>query len=106
MAIGVKSNNGNVATLLVEFKLNANLNSTKDMISSISEGDYKDKIKNTKILLFGSGIPVCSNNIFIFNSECKEVAKKIISQKLANASALVFTIAEFKTKYFDFPDNN
>lgn len=96
IVLGIIDLNGNnKLSLLVDFKLNCN--GTK----SLSDSDCKDKIKDSKILLFGSGIPVHNRYVFIFKDNFINQSRRIISQKLNNPFAEVLKIDEFKAKYFN-----
>jgi hypothetical protein len=96
IVIGLNNTSGNSPlSLLVDFKLNCN--GTK----SISDGDYKDKIKHSKILLFGSGMPVHNKYVFIFKDSLINQSRSIISRILNNPLTDVLKINEFKTKYFN-----
>ena len=93
MVLGMKNDDSKLS-LLVEFKLGCN------NPINIKEGECRDKINDSKILLFGSGIPIHNKYIFIFNYKILQEAKRIVSQRLANASGEVLGIEEFKSKYF------
>lgn len=93
MVLGVKDRTS-ALSLLVEFKLDC-----KNAIN-LSESDCRDKIKHSKILLFGSGIPVHNKYIFVFNDPILQVSRRIISNKLNNASGEVLSIDELKAEYF------
>lgn len=84
----------NPQTLLVDFKLNVN------GIRNIKTGDYKDKIKDSKLLLFGSGISVYNKYVFIFNDQLIQQSRSIIIRGLQNPFAEVLTVAEFRNEYF------
>ncbi len=84
----------NPQTLLVDFKLNVN------GIRSIKTGDYKDKIKDSKLLLFGSGISVYNKYVFIFNDQLIQQSRSIIIRGLQNPFAEVLTVDEFRNEYF------
>ncbi|OFX26535.1 MAG: hypothetical protein A2033_00025 [Bacteroidetes bacterium GWA2_31_9] len=94
MVLGIKDENNNLSSLIVDFKLDC-----KNAVN-ISESDCRDKIKHSKILLFGSGISVYNKYVFIFNNALLEISRRIISQRLTNASAEVLSINEFKANYF------
>jgi hypothetical protein len=95
MVVGLNNNPGtNPQTLLVDFKLRVN------GIRSINTGDCKDKIIDSKLLLFGSGISVYSKYLFIFNDQLIQQFRSIIIRGLQNPFAEVLTIDEFKNEYF------
>jgi hypothetical protein len=95
MVVAIRhSSRSNPYSLLVDFKLNCG--GTR----SIKDGDCKDKIKHSKVLLFGSGIPVYSKSVFIFKDDLIQESRSLISRILNNPSADVLTLNEFKTLYF------
>ena len=79
----------NPLSLLVDFKLNCK--GTK----SLSDGDCKDKIKHSKILLFGSGIGVHNKYVFIFKDALINQSRSIISRVLNNPTAEILKISQF-----------
>lgn len=93
MVIGIKDNQ-NSFSLLVDFKLRCK-NPT-----NISERDCRDKIKHSKILLFGSGISVHNRYVFIFSDDLLNVSRRVLSMRLANASADALSIDDLKSIYF------
>lgn len=96
MVLGLKDKE-NAKMLLVDFKLNCR------GINSLSQGDFTNKIKGSKRLLFGSGIKVYNVSLFIFNNEFlhKEEARHNINKKLNNLPSIeVLSINELKEKYF------
>ncbi|MFA7360468.1 MAG: hypothetical protein WC139_05465 [Candidatus Kapaibacterium sp.] len=95
MVICVIDNDDKVHSLLIDYKLNCN--GTK----SLSDGDCRDKIKHSTIILFGSGIPIYNKYVFIFKDELLEQSRSIISRVLNNATIEVLNINEFRTNYFD-----
>lgn len=86
--------NINLLTLLVEFKLDC-----KNAVN-LSESELRDKIKHSKKLLFGSGIPIHNRYIFVFNDNLLNLSRRIISSKLHNASGDVLSVNELKAKFF------
>lgn len=95
MVLGM-NDNGTYKMLLVDFKLNCF--STK----SLSQNDCRNKIRCSKIILFGGGILVHNTYLFIFNNEylLKAEARHDISRKLNNLPVEVLNINEFHVKYF------
>jgi hypothetical protein len=94
MVLGMKDENGKKKLLLVEFKLNCN------SIKSLSK-ECKGKIENSKILLFGGGIPVYNKYVFIFNNTLLlNESRSIICRQLNNPYAEALSINELKTNYF------
>jgi len=69
---------------------------------NLKEKNCRTKIKHSKILLFGSGIPVHNKYVFVFNDTIINplVSKRILSSKLTNAFGEVLSIDELKTNYF------
>lgn len=95
MIIGLNNTPGtNPHTLLIDFKLRCN------GIRSISTGDCKEKIKDSKLLLFGSGISVYNKYLFIFNDQLIQQFRSIIIRGLQNPFAEVLTVEEFRNEYF------
>ena len=96
MVIGLKKEDNILSSLLVDFKLNCK--GTK----SLTDSECKDKIKDSKVILFGSGLPVYSSYVFIFNNEylSKNEARNEISRKFNNRTIEVLSIDEFRAKYF------
>lgn len=96
IVLGVKDENDSFSSLLVEFKLNCK------GIKSLTDSDCKDKIRDSKIILFGSGETVRNSFIFIFNNDylSKNEARNEISRKLNNRTIEVLSIDQFKEKYF------
>jgi len=94
MVLVIKENN-NLLTLLVEFKLDC-----KNAVN-LSESELRDKIKHSKKLLFGSGIPIHNQYIFVFNDNLLNSSRRIISLKLSNASGVVLSINDLKALYFE-----
>jgi len=94
MLLEISNQNDTVLSLLVEFKLDCK------NAQNISEKEYRKKIRHSKILLFGSGIPIHHKYVFIFNDNLLNLSRRIISQRLTNAFAEVLSIDEFKTNYF------
>src|ERR1039457_5423234 len=93
MVLGIKDGT-NSLSLLVEFKLDCK------NARNLKEGELREKIKDSKILLFGSGIPVHNRYVFIFNDELLEnESRRIISYKLTNANGEPLSIDEFRAKY-------
>ena len=69
---------------------------------NLSEGELRDKIKDSKLLLFGSGIAVHSEYIFVFNDVffAKEEFKRVISAKLMSSKGKVVNISELNQNFF------
>jgi hypothetical protein len=85
----------NPFSLLVDLKLNCK--GTK----SLSDSDCKDKIRHSRLLLFGSGIPVYHRYVFIFSDKLFiNESRSVISRRLNNPFADVLNINEFKLNYF------
>jgi hypothetical protein len=82
--------------LLVDFKLNCN------GVKSISHNEFRNKIRCSRILLFGGGIPIHNTYLYIFNNEfmLKSETRRDISRKLNNIPVEVLTINELQTNYF------
>ena len=87
---------GSYKMLLADFKLNCF--STK----SLKPNDCRNKIRCSKIILFGGGIPIHNTYLFIFNNEylSKSEARHDISRKLNNLPVEVLSITELHKKYF------
>lgn len=96
MVLGIK-NSDDKKMLLVELKLNCN------GIKKFSEGDCSDKVKDSKIMLFGGGVPIYNKSYFIFNDEflLKEEARFQVVRKINNPDIIVQNICEFKEMYFN-----
>lgn len=95
MIIVLNNTRGNdPQTLLIDFKLRCN------GIRSISSGDCIEKIKDSKLLLFGSGIPINNRYIFIFNDKLIQQFRSLIIRNLQNPFAGILTIDEFRNEYF------
>lgn len=94
IVLGIVDEHNTVSSLLVDFKLNCN--GTR----SLKDGDCKDKIKHSKILLFGSGVSVQCKYIFIFNDNLLNESRSILIRVLNNPSAEILSVKELKTAYF------
>ena len=94
MALGM--NNGGKKMLLVELKLNCN------GAKNLTQKDCNNKIRGSKIILFGGGIPVHNTYIYVFNNQylAKEEARYIISRTINNLSVEVLSIDELNMRYF------
>ena len=93
MVIGVKDGD-NSMTLLVEFKLDC-----KQAIN-LKGGDLLDKINDSKLLLFGSGIHVHNEYVFVFNDKLLNESRRVISSRLTHPNSIVLSIDDLKRKYF------
>jgi hypothetical protein len=94
MVLGMKDEHGDKRLLLVELKLNCN------GIKSLSQ-ECKGKIEDSKVLLFGGGIPIHNKYVFIFNNTLLlSQARSVISRQLTNPYAEVLSIDELKSNYF------
>jgi len=96
MDIALGMNNGEKKMLLVDLKLNCN------GAKSLSQNDCTNKIRGSKIILFGGGIPVHNTYIYVFNNQylAKAEARHDISRKLSNRSVEVLSIDELNERYF------
>lgn len=95
MVLGINDHShSNPHTLLVDLKFNCN------GIKSFSDGDCKDKIRHSRLLLFGSGIPVYCRYVFVFNDNFLNESRSVISRRLNNPFIDVLNINDFRTTYF------
>lgn len=93
MVLGMIDQNSNRNLLLVEFKLDCK------GVGSIYK-KCKGKMEDSKLLLFGGGIPVHNKFVFIFNDDLLNVSRSLISRELQNPSAEVLSVDELKANYF------
>jgi hypothetical protein len=82
------------SSLMVDFKLECR--GTK----GLKDGHCRDKIRHSKLLLFGSGVPVHNRFVFIFNNNLIQESRSVLSRVLNNPSTDVLSLNEFKTIYF------
>jgi hypothetical protein len=93
MVLGMEDAHGNKNLLLVELKLDCN------SVGSIYQ-NCKGKMEDSKLLLFGGGIPVYYKDVFVFNDKLLNVSRSVIARSLVKPNVEVLSIHELKTNYF------
>ncbi|MEI8203821.1 MAG: hypothetical protein WCH34_12445 [Bacteroidota bacterium] len=83
--------------VLVELKLDCK------RATNLKGSELNDKIRDSKVLLFGSGIPIYNEYCFVFNDELlgKEEMNRILSYKLNHAKGIAMSVNELKQTFFD-----
>ena len=92
---GIKEDNQEFS-VLVELKLDCK------NPKNLREADLRDKIIDSKTLLFGSGIPIYNEYFFVFNDVffAKEEFRRVISVKLMSSKGKVVNINELMQNFF------
>lgn len=95
MVLGI-DDNGKKKVLLVDFKLNCG------DPKNIDTSKCKNKIRWSKYLLFGGGIPMHDKTLFVFNNSFakKNEAKNVLGRKLEGCGSEVMTVDELKHSLF------